>query len=101
MKKFNNKQLEFIKENYTEEINELINYEIDKRLIYYDDIEEYVRQFSNIVDVLIGRYAMDDLCNDIYNDILENEFEYIAEELYNNLDDEERRKIDELDDEEA
>jgi uncharacterized protein Yka (UPF0111/DUF47 family) len=98
MKKFNEEQMEFIKENYPEEVDELVNYEIDRSLIYYSDIEEYVRQFSNIVDVLNGNYTMDDLYSDVYNDILENEFDDIAEEIYDNLDDEEKQEIDELDD---
>jgi len=97
MKKFNNEQIEFIKENYEDKVNEFVSYAVDNALIYYSDIEDYVRQFSNIIDVLNGRYTMDNLFDDVYNDIYENEFDDIVEEIYDELDSEEQQKIDELD----
>ena len=100
MKNFNNEQIEFIKENYGDEVREQVDYAVDSALIYYSDIEDYVRQFSNITDVLRGDYTMDNLYEDVYNDIYENEFDDIAEEIYINLDSEEQQEIDDLDDKE-
>ena len=96
MKNFNNKQIEFIKENYTDEIDEIIHEEIDRDLIYYADIEKAVNRFSNILDVLKGDYTLEDLFNDLYNEYYNDDFEYIAELLYDGLSEEEQQEIDRL-----
>ena len=96
MKNFTQEQMDFIKENYDDKVNEQVGYAVDNALIYYSDIEEKVNQFSNIVEVLNGEYTMTDLYNDVYNDIYENEFDDIAEEVYNELDSEQQQEIDEL-----
>ena len=98
MKKFNNEQTEFIKENYDDKVSEQVSCAVDSALTYNSDIENYVEQFSSITDILNGMYTMDNLVDDVYNDIYENEFDDIAEEIYNDLTEEEQQEIDELDD---
>lgn len=98
MKNFNDKQIEFIKENYPDRTDEIIHEEMDRDLLYYEDIEKAMNRFSNIVDVLNGLYTMDDLIEDLYNEYYNDNFEYIAELLYDELDEEEQQEIDELED---
>ena len=57
-------------------------------LTYYDDVQEAMEQYSNIIDVLNGEYTMDDLMNDLENDCLSSPEEmtmiiddYLEEEL--------------------
>lgn len=87
-----------MKEKHADKIDDIINSEIDRDLIYYADIEEAVNRFSNIVDVLIGSYTMDNLLNDLYNEYYNDNFEDIAELVYDELSDEEQQEIDELED---
>jgi uncharacterized protein Yka (UPF0111/DUF47 family) len=98
MKNFNDKQIEFIKENYPDRIDEIIHEEMDRVLLYYADIEKAVNRFSNIVDVLNGSYTMDDLIEDLYAEYYNDNFEDIAALLYDELDEEEQQEIDELED---
>jgi hypothetical protein len=56
-----------------DELHEYINNEIDRLLIYYSDIEEAVNEFSNIVEVLQGRYTMDNLYEDMYQKLYEDD----------------------------
>lgn len=95
--KLTEQQQEFIKENYPEKVDEAINYAIDRDLTYYDDIQEKVNQFSNIVNCLSGEYTMDDLCEDLRNEYLDEKFDEIAEEIYEEyLDEEQRQEVDKI-----
>ena len=67
-------QIEFIKENHEERVDEYMHDAIDRALICYSDIEDYVRQFSNITDVLRGEYTMENLFDDVWQEIYEEEF---------------------------
>lgn len=87
---------EFIKENYTDKVNEVINARIDTDFTYYDDIANLVDRFSNIVACLRGEYTMDDLYSDLYDDYYNNNFDDVAIEIYEeHLDEEQRKEIDE------
>jgi len=78
-----------------DELHEYINNEIDRLLIYYSDIEEAVNEFSNIVEVLQGRYTMNDLYEDMHNELYKDDdtiIDFINElsdddiiKLYDNL----------------
>jgi hypothetical protein len=78
-----------------DELQDYINNEIDRLLIYYSDIEEAVNEFSNIVEVLQGRYTMDNLYEDMHNKLYEDDdtlIDFINElsdddiiKLYDNL----------------
>lgn len=94
--KFTEAQKEFIKENYADKVDEVINDVIDRELIYNDDVDDAVNRFSNIVACLRGEYTMEDLYNDLYNDYYDDDFDDIAEEIYEeHLNEEQQKEVDE------
>lgn len=98
MKNFNDEQMEFIKENHADLVDEIINGKIDNDLIYYSDIEEAANRFSNIVDILNGKYTMQDLIEDLYCEYHGENFEDVASDVYDELSEEEQEEIDSLQD---
>ena len=94
-------QILYIKDNFSDEVDTYINEKIDNELIYYSDIEDRIREFSNILDVLRGEYTLDDLWNDLLVEFYNDDDTF--EEVYNDsLDDDQRAEVDALeqDDEE-
>ena len=77
MEKLTKNQIYFLSDHYTEELQEYINDTLDRDLIYNSDIYAKVTQFSNIVDVLQGKYTMDDLLEDLTQEYYEDEDLYL------------------------
>jgi len=98
MKNFNDAQIEFIKENHANLIDEIINDKIDLDFTYYSDIEEAANRFSNIVEILNGKYTMQDLIEDLYDEYHGENFEDVASDVYDELSEEEQEEIDSLED---
>lgn len=96
MKNFNEKQIEFIKEKHADLVDEIICQKIDNDLIFYADIEEAVNRFSNIIEVLNGKYTMENLFEDLYDEYYHEYFEDVACDVYDLLSDEEQEEIDRL-----
>ena len=94
--KLTEQQKEFIKDNYSDKVEEVIHEKIDNDLIYYDDIQEKVNQFSNITECLRGEYTMDNLYDDMYNDYYNDNFDDIATEVYDDLDEEQQKEVDDV-----
>lgn len=93
---FTESQKEFIKENYADKVDEVINNKIDSDLTYYDDIADAVNRFSNIVACLRGEYTMDDFHEDLYEEYYYENFDDIATEIYEEyLDEEQQKEVDE------
>ena len=59
---------------------------IDNTLLYYEDYEEALKNYTNIVDVLHGKYTMDNLIDDIFNDMM-NDLEQMNYIIDDYLDD--------------
>ena len=88
-------QINYIRENFSNELTDYINEKIDNELIYYTDIEEHVNRFSNIVEVLRGEYTMNNLCDDLYEEFHEDDDTY--KEFYDEyLDEEQQLEVDEV-----
>lgn len=71
-----------IKDHFNDELSEHINNCMDADLIYYSDQWEALQRFTNPMDLLNGKYTMDDFWDDLYN-------EYMSDDntLYDFLDD--------------
>lgn len=94
---FDNEQMDFIKENYAELVDEVIRERIDNDLMYYTDIEDAVFSFTNIIELLNGNYTMEDLYEDMFDSYYDENFADIAEDIYNEyLTEELKEEIDNL-----
>ena len=89
----NEEQIEYVKDNYDSEIEDVINDRIDNDLTYHDDIYEAVQRFSSITECLNGEYSMTDLMEDLHAEYFENDIDEIAQEVFDNLDEEEQNEI--------
>lgn len=98
MRNFTHAQMEFIKDNHEDTVQDVINQRVDGELTYYSDIEENLNRFSNIVEALNGRYTLSDLYDDMYNEYYGDNFDDIAEDVYDELDEEQQKEIDALED---
>lgn len=98
MKRLNKEQMEFIREKHAGLVDETINQKIDNDLIYYSDIEDAANRFSNIVEILNGKYDMGDLIEDLYHEYHGENFEDVAADVYDELSEEEQKEIDSLQD---
>ena len=72
-----NNQIEYIKDNFDNEVYDAINEMIDNELIYDSDIKEHVFKFTSITALLNGEYSMDDLAEDLYNEYYNNDDTFI------------------------
>jgi len=91
------KQVSFIHEKFEEKCNFIIRDLVDDDLFYDDDIYYWVQEFSNISNVLLGKFDIDDLRLCLYERHLEQKYDEIAELVYFNwLDDDEKAIVDNL-----
>lgn len=72
-----NNQIEYIKDNFDNEVYDAITCMIDNELIYDSDIKEHVFKFTSITDLLNGEYRMSDLIDDLYNDFYNDDDTFI------------------------
>lgn len=95
---FTKEQLQFIKDNHNDKVVETINHEIDCALTYESDIKRLTFEHANVMDLLNGKFTINDLWEIMFEECyfdLEN-FDEIAEMVYNDLTQEEKNEIDNL-----
>lgn len=71
-------QVDFIKNEFNDKFHDAISDKIDTELIYDQDITEWLNEFTTILDVLNGKYTMDDLYSDMF-DYFYNDDDFILE----------------------
>lgn len=94
----NKKQIEFIQDNHTELLDEVLDEGIDNELIYTDDVWNTLKEHYSPFDLLNGQVAFEDLYEAIRDDLYHDEDTYI--DVYDRLNDEQQEEINELADEE-
>lgn len=65
-------QIEYIKDNFDNEVFDAISNMLDSELIYDSDIKEHVFKFTSITALLNGEYSMSELWDDLYNDFYDD-----------------------------
>lgn len=68
-----NNQIEYIKDNFDNEVFDAISNMLDSELIYDSDIAKHVMSFTSMSAVLNGEYSMTDLWDDLYNEYYNND----------------------------
>lgn len=72
-----NNQIEYIKDNFDNEVYDAINEMIDNELIYDSDIKEHVFKFTSITALLNGEYSMQELYEDLYDEFYNDDDTFI------------------------
>lgn len=90
----NNKQIDYIRDNHDDVLDEVINDEIDRVLIYTDDIWDILKENYDPMDLLNGTITIDDVLSDLHSVHYYDLDTYM--EVYDRLDDEDQKEIDDL-----
>ena len=66
--KLEQKHIEYMEENFHDELNEYIQGEIDRALTYNDDIWDELRHRVSPLDLLEGKYTMEDFLLELFEE---------------------------------